>query len=513
MPKEGSVKFLVNIFEGTGDFELCESGSVVVSGKISMPEDVTKEILNLPSLPSKEEKDVLPLSTNDIYKELRLRGYDYKGVFQGIVESDSRGLNGKLQWNENWISYIDTMLQFSILGQNTRELYLPTRLQRIVINPKEHLEYIENLSNDNNLPVSMYRNIGIIKSGGIELRGLKASLAPRRQMLQNPKLEKYIFMPFENTISLTDNQDKCKQQALTILSHTVLENSSGALKLKLLEIGNGNSIESALIPTLKEILEREQLVSVDATLVTSEFGDVSALEANGIKIVKKDPAAGPIDQNLHLAILSDALAHDQIKLIENAKDSLKEGGFLFLEEPKCAIDHRKLAATGLIIISTQVTPTKLYLLLRPPAVVPTDAVAIQITEKSYNWVEPVKEAMKKSENDNNKLYLYVQGEELSGLVGMVNCLKQEPGGKNIRSVFIQDALAPKFSISAYTKQLTKDLVHNVLKRNVWGSFRHLILDHDTDSGKLQVEHAYVNALTRGDLSSLRWIEGPLGYYK
>lgn len=146
MPKEGSVKFLINIFEGSGEFELCEGGSVAVSGKISVPEDVSKETLNLPLPVVKTEKEVLSLETADIYKELRLRGYDYEGIFRGIAESDNRGLSGKLKWENNWISFIDTMLQFSILGQETRELYLPTRLQRAVINPVEHLQYIQSLS-------------------------------------------------------------------------------------------------------------------------------------------------------------------------------------------------------------------------------------------------------------------------------------------------------------------------------------------------------------------------------
>jgi len=43
----------------------------------------------------------------------------------------------------------------------------------------------------------MYRDIDVIKSGGVELRGLKASLAPRRQQAQAaPKLEKYTFVPY-----------------------------------------------------------------------------------------------------------------------------------------------------------------------------------------------------------------------------------------------------------------------------------------------------------------------------
>lgn len=43
----------------------------------------------------------------------------------------------------------------------------------------------------------MYRDIDVIKSGGVELRGMKASLAPRRQQSQAaPKLEKYTFVPY-----------------------------------------------------------------------------------------------------------------------------------------------------------------------------------------------------------------------------------------------------------------------------------------------------------------------------
>jgi len=55
------------------------------------------------------------------------------------------GISGKLDWIGNWITYIDTMLQFSILGLKTKELYLPTRMQRVIIDPAKHLEYIETL--------------------------------------------------------------------------------------------------------------------------------------------------------------------------------------------------------------------------------------------------------------------------------------------------------------------------------------------------------------------------------
>lgn len=39
----------------------------------------------------------------------------------------------------------------------------------------------------------------------------------------------------------------------------------------------------------------------------------------------------------------------------------------------------------------------------------------------------------------------------------------------------------------------------------WSSFRHLPLECETS----QVTHAYVNVLTRGDLSSFKWLQGPI----
>lgn len=140
-----------------------------------------------------------------------------------------------------------------------------------------------------------------------------------------------------------------------------------------------------------------------------------------------------------------------------------------------------------------------------------------MSEKSYEWVETLKLAMKAAETEpTKKVILFAQGEETNGIIGLVNCIKQEPGGNSIRSVFIQDPTAPKFSLTIplYAIQLKKDLLSNVLKQNgVWGSMRHLKLENKQEVSSSQVKHAYINALTRGDLSSLKWVEGPLKYYK
>ncbi|PSN28987.1 Fatty acid synthase [Blattella germanica] len=460
MPKEGSVKFLVNIFDGTGDFELCEGGSVAVSGRIYVPEDIEKEQLDLSPPVQPVERDLLSLRTPDIYKDLRLRGYDYGGIFRGIVESDNRGVSGKLEWKENWISFMDTMLQFSILGQNTRELYLPTRLQRAIINPKKHKQFVESLPEGEGVPVHMYRNINILKAGGVELRGMKASLAPRRQQTQAPpKLEQYTFVPY-------DNSTQAKVEVTVVAPNT------------------------------------------------ESYAHAANLEPLGLKFANRNPLAGPVEQNCHLVVGADVLAiGSDPQLISNFADSLKPGGFILLEEGP-SVGDAVIKKSGLELAARQVADGRIYLLLRKPAELPVPVV-IQVTDKNFNWVDGLKSALKQSETEGKKVLIVCHSDPKCGVVGMMNCIKQEPGGNNIRCVFLQDARVPAFSLTAplFAAQLKKDLVMNVYRGGAWGSFRHLKLDSHSDSASLQVEHAYINALTRGDLASLRWIEGPLTYYR
>ena len=262
MPKEGSVKFLINIFDGTGDFEICEGGSVAVTGKIRIPENIDKEQLNLQPPAVSKEPELLELKTEDVYKDLRLRGYDYTGNFQGIMNSDNRGTVGKLKWVGEWISFVDTMLQFSILGKDTRDLYLPTRLQQVIINPIAHKELAEKLGEKEGIPVYSYNKIGVIKSGGIELRGMKASLAPRRQQTQAaPKQERYVFVPYENSQVLVEDPERSKMHALTVLLQIARENLGG-IKIKSVEVAGERSSEALMAPTVLDVLLSEPMLSV-----------------------------------------------------------------------------------------------------------------------------------------------------------------------------------------------------------------------------------------------------------
>lgn len=452
---------------------------------------------------------------------MRLRGYDYGGVFQGINKSDTKANTGELDWVGNWVSFMDTMLQFSIMGKDLRELYLPTRIEKVILNPQKHLNILEGTKTS--LPCYMYKDINVIKCGGVEMRGLKASLAPKKSGAQTPKLEKYCFVPnyIQNSNNIGDNSERAKQYAYSIATHLVLENSNGALKLKVAEYLEDRLAESSNAIFIQDFIEGEPTLASEVALVVNQKPDIyqQYVGESGVRVVVKDATKGAIEQNCHLAVGYDLLTiNNGETILKNLKNSIKEDGFIMIEEQLSAYKNRKnfmenlFTQLSLIIVTEQFFETRVLILLRQPInYISRDKHVVHVTEKNFNWLNDLKESLVASET-GRYTYIICEGEELFGAVGLMNCIKNEAGGRMARLFFIQDKNCEKFDFNSkwFKEQLSKDLIQNIYKNGQWGTFRHLKLDIlDSSLPTLPVEHAYVNALTKGDLNSLKWIESPL----
>nr|QMX41630.1 fatty acid synthase FAS2 [Dioryctria abietella] len=516
--RETPVRFLVNILDGTGEFDVCEGGSVAVTGRVRLADEPAKEWLNLDIPAAADEPGLLPLTTQDIYKELRLRGYSYKDIFRGVKISDARGTVGELLWRDNWISFTDTLLQFGIISTDTRELCLPTRIQRVLIDPAAHQRALDALGDQDApaLVVRRCRETDVTVSGGLELRGVKTSLAPRRINPQAPpKLEKYVFLPYDNASVGTEDTSRSKRDALTVCLQLLLENA-GTLRLKMTEAALDRPAEALLSPLAVQALEAEPQVRVEASVAAGANANnyTAALQEYGVKVTNKNASEAAPDSDCQLVLAADVLARHGAAVLARLASALAPGGLLLLEEPRGALDAAAadlLARAGLTLAARQVTATCEYVLLRPNPTVPKEHVVIDIGEDNeYKWVEPLRAAMKRAETEDIRIYVVSRAAD-SGVLGLATCLRGEPGGRAVRVFLLpgaRDAFAP--AAKPYANQVAKDLVCNVLRAGVWGSYRHLLLDDSTEA-QLQVEHAYVNTLTRGDLSSLRWIESPLRY--
>lgn len=76
IPRDGKVEFLVSIRRGSGCFEVVESDASVVSGRIDLQDKLKQGQYN--KIIQSDWNDVIQQQERDVYKELRLRGYNYR---------------------------------------------------------------------------------------------------------------------------------------------------------------------------------------------------------------------------------------------------------------------------------------------------------------------------------------------------------------------------------------------------------------------------------------------------
>lgn len=79
----------------------------------------------------------------------------------------------------------------------------------------------------------------------------------------------------------------------------------------------------------------------------------------------------------------------------------------------------------------------------------------------YSFLLQIKALMK----ENFKLVLVAENEKFNGILGLVNCLRREPGGEVANCIAIMDMKAPRFDpdLPLYEDQIDKELCINVFK--------------------------------------------------
>uniref|UniRef100_A0A673IZX3 Fatty acid synthase n=1 Tax=Sinocyclocheilus rhinocerous TaxID=307959 RepID=A0A673IZX3_9TELE len=635
LPKTGSVQLEVRLMPATNHFEVSENGNLAVSGKVSVLEDAGLDAfhaeLNKPMAVDKEDSKLL-LKAGDIYKELRLRGYDYGKTFQGILESNNAGDYGKLHWTGNWVTFLDTMLQMIVVGLPGRSLRLPTRIRSVYVDPKLHEERVNEYA-DGQKAVDIHVNhcLDNITAGGVQICGLHTTVAPRRQQQQTPPtLEEFVFVPYVDSDCLRTNeklgdqlrhckglvqrlQRKLANQGVKISIPGLEGATEGQLigaevekgLLRLLSVLCGLELNGNLRSELEQTVEKERdcllqdpllnglldsqalrhcldtalenstpgklkvvealaadgrvfsrtvgllniqpMLHLDYTVSDVSIDQLSAhqssLEEQGISSSQWDPLQGPAAGGLDgadLVVCNCATGHtaNPALLIENLTSAAREGGFVLIhtllrgdtlgetvafltsqnnqEGLLTQTEWEELlqkASLNVVMLRKSYYGSALFLCHRRPQSPQDQPILIFVDPTDYKWVETLKSTLAES-SDIPVWLIATKGH--NGVVGMVNCLRQEPGGNRIRCAFVSNLSkgAEVPSLVPTQKEmkalLKKDLVMNVYRDGQWGVFRHQLLTQDL-SEEL-TEQAYVNVLTRGDLSSLRWIASPLRHF-
>ncbi|CAH1987550.1 unnamed protein product [Acanthoscelides obtectus] len=496
MPPKGHVVMYVTVQTGTGEFEVVEGDVPVVTGRIKLLDEYVKKRQDVEfSLPPGG------LKTKDIYKELRLRGYNYTKGFRAMQDCDVDATRAHIKWDDNWVTFLDNMLQMKILQTDTRLLYVPTYIREMVIPGKVHLEWVNrdyiNVEKTPNLPVFCDKDTDIIRCGDVAIKGLLASSIPRRKDLGVPVLEKYEFVP--NITSTLDLQQSVRVNLQIILENTLM------FKIKAVEVIDVHTEKDTglVTPIAHTVLEDQPLI------------------APIMKILSKTPieegANGPIpveDKNVTtekdclLVVASKLFTRSQPEDMNTILVSVAENGYVMSREP-ANFDLSTISNPGIVICTFHRTPTEsLVFFKKQPKEKPMNIVQITDTD-TFPWVEKLQKLIKLKPYED--IVLYAEKEPLSGIMGLVNCLRREPESRNVKGLFLMDTDKTFDSNDPFfINQLSKDMAVNILKEGKWGTYRHLLLANTEET---ENEHFFVNVTLRGDLSSLKWLEGPLDHTK
>jgi hypothetical protein len=202
------------------------------------------------------DNELITLDSHDVYKEYRIRGYDYGPKFRGIQElriEDSKKVYGSIEWTGNMIPFMDSLIQSQAIALPFRKIFVPVMISSLRCDPKKFFDAIEErkqmiyedskesqknlvqevnesgidirgeniekndlkeavekevrlfegLDVDSNvkyrsiLPVFIDISLNMIVTHGIEIKNVLAVPIPRKGFTQGLELESYQFIPNE----------------------------------------------------------------------------------------------------------------------------------------------------------------------------------------------------------------------------------------------------------------------------------------------------------------------------
>ena len=468
---QNKVTFYVNILPTNGTFEIIENNTIIVTGKISLSEQLTMQQFHKKNLLNSKEN---LLQTNEIYRDFNLRGYEYSGVFRGIKQITIDGTSGELTWNNDWISYLDTMLQVHLIP--SQGLQLPTRIDSLRIDPKLHLQSIS--TETSTCPVYVDYWNSLCFSGGIELFGLHCTGTSKKHKQQNTILESYLFEPFEN-LQQTNSIDQLQTCLYLILENTL------TTTLSLCQIGNDKLSEQIS----NFYSQQPSIKSVEYTLVTTQ----TAEEINNSKLILVDNLS-TLTTSVDLVIANENTDWQKICSL------VKTNGFLLVSS-EIQLDNEQLKNENFLLIANKTN----YQLWKKLSNENLNDTIVNLDQTNFQWLDQIKNLLA---NPTSQRVWLVSNQIDNGLLGFFNCLRREPGGQILRAVQIQSS-DNILNDNVWQTLKKRDLTVNIYRNQVWGSYVHRHLSTSNESSWFETDNAHVNILNRGDLSSLTWLQSPV----
>ncbi|XP_065199624.1 fatty acid synthase-like isoform X2 [Planococcus citri] len=544
LSKKEPLKFVVNLLEQSGSCEIRENGQVVARAIVKSPNNIDEEFVSaqLASTTSssssiRSDNSYLPLKSSDIYQDLHAKGYSYSKEFKQLLYVDNNGENGKIAWSNNWITFVEAMLQLHLLGIDKQQHYAIDHIQRIVLDAKKHEQEMQqngNVSNKSGVGVKFSPSANIIVSGGIEISGVKSTLVSVRSNKHReqpiilhstfvPHFSNKIFTPSEAVSMCTQlafENISCVEQDVVDIAEIVTGSGERFASPHILQTAK---IEPYVVPQItlydarnngNKVQDLEEKLS-NSTTSSDNVTIAPVSEQNGINGILRESS-----KRYNLIVCPSECYYEANNSSDHHKNSsgvvnetlqslwnaLTDDGFLVVFEDKNTASQINssgdLSSFQFRSIAKFQTPVGTYTLLRKTPKWKTCMVIAFRNE--LNWIDSVKVAIRKHQIDGRNTMLVYQGEDITGLIGFMKSIRREPWGRGLKCLYTDDSIHPYAIVDlAYIDYLRNGLIFNVHQKGEWGSYRNFQIHQ---SAMVECEHAFIGARQVGDFSSLAYIE-------
>ncbi|XP_015784226.1 fatty acid synthase-like [Tetranychus urticae] len=185
---------------------------------------------------------------------------------------------------------------------------------------------------------------------------------------------------------------------------------------------------------------------------------LSSMDPSSFVIIQCRKALFPVEYKLASYIKQQMIkAHDGV--LNRFKKLLSEENFILISEyTMFDVDMVSLLARK----KMQLNPEK-------------SICHLKITSHSYQWINSLQRLIEKP--DNERIWLIFDETDRTGIIGLINSLKEEQFGSRVKCIFSPNC---KIDLNSDLCEeiLAKDLVINVYIDQTWGSYRHFELSND-----------------------------------
>lgn len=329
--------------------------------------------------------------------------------FKLVSNACFKGTHGSLEWNNNWITFLDNMMQIFVIGFDTRAVHVPKTIKKLLIRPPQN--------DSKNINIKCCRALKSISCPLGEVYGLEFTKLPKQNQTRGSVLQAQMFVPLSFSQMSTQN-------AASVVVQLYLENHKPHF-LKVLEI---ESSHDTVIQTFQKAIADIPLLKASLYLHTD--GEISLKD-----IEKVDRSVASCD-----IIISDKFQRDHLEY-------LKEGGYLVLKTRQNKFDFQELLHQ-ISTISLNDVGSYFFILMKKTRNFNQEVNIDHISLSEDNdWIEKAKNA------DTN--FINLQSSDA------LHCIKTIQSFHENKTFFISKG---RLSEDSYMRQLDSALSVNVFEQ-------------------------------------------------